>query len=73
MQNGRVALVNYGEHQGKLVVIVDVVNHNEVSASAPKGGGQIYSLRTGVLALGATANVIGRTLSVVAQRKSCSQ
>lgn len=29
---GRVALVNYGEDHGKLVVIVDVVDQNRVSS-----------------------------------------
>merc|ERR1719453_732196 len=38
VQNGRVALVNYGEHQGKLVVIVDVVNHNEALVYGPTSG-----------------------------------
>lgn len=28
---GRVALINYGAEAGKLVVIVDVVDHNRVS------------------------------------------
>lgn len=31
MEIGRVALVNYGEDYGKLVVIVDVIDQNRVS------------------------------------------
>jgi large subunit ribosomal protein L14e len=31
LEIGRVALVNYGEDHGKLVVIVDVVDQNRVS------------------------------------------
>lgn len=31
---GRVALVNYGEDYGKLVVIVDVVDQNRVTSYA---------------------------------------
>ncbi|CAK9165751.1 unnamed protein product [Ilex paraguariensis] len=32
---GRVALVNYGKEYGKLVVIVDVIDHNRALVDAP--------------------------------------
>jgi hypothetical protein len=31
---GRVAMINYGEDYGKLCVIMDVLDHNRVSATA---------------------------------------
>lgn len=35
MEAGRVALVNYGEHVHKLVVIVDILDQNRVLVDAP--------------------------------------
>lgn len=32
---GRVALVNYGKEYGRLVVIVDVIDHNRVCSLVP--------------------------------------
>lgn len=38
MQAGRVALVNYGEHLNKLVVIVDILDQNRVLIDGPTCG-----------------------------------
>lgn len=38
VEAGRVALVNYGEHLNKLVVIVDILDQNRVLVDAPSHG-----------------------------------
>merc|ERR1719263_465492 len=38
VQCGRVALVNYGPEEGKLVVIIDVIDHNRCVVYGPTSG-----------------------------------
>lgn len=38
VEAGRVALVNYGEHLHKLVIIVDILDQNRVLVDAPSSG-----------------------------------
>merc|ERR1711988_1302146 len=38
IQNGRVCLVNYGDHESKLVVVVDVIDQNRCLVYGPTSG-----------------------------------
>jgi len=38
IQNGRVCLVNYGDHDSKLVVVVDVIDQNRCLVYGPSSG-----------------------------------